>query len=82
MKKQYKILLANILTFISACLTIVCLFAVQGFTVQTIISLALAGFFSYITICFFKVENILRTTKYRVDNIQNTPNNNEYTMVA
>ena len=60
MKRQNKIYLANTLTVLAAFLTLICLFAMDGISVQTVIALVAAAGFGYLTSCFFKVENILR----------------------
>ena len=60
MKKQNKITLASGLTFLTAFATFMCLFAINGISVQTVIALCAAVFCGYLTSCFFKVENILR----------------------
>ncbi|MBE6894909.1 MAG: hypothetical protein E7483_04860 [Ruminococcaceae bacterium] len=60
MKRQNKILLASTLTVVTAFITLICLFAMNGISVQTVIALAAAAGCAYLTSCFFKVENILR----------------------
>lgn len=60
MKKQSKITLASTLTVFAAFATIMCLFAVNGITLQTAIAVTAAFGFAYLTTCFFKVENLLR----------------------
>ena len=60
MKRQNKILLANMLTGFAALATFICLFAMNGVSVQTVIALFAAAGCAYLTTCFFKVENILR----------------------
>ena len=60
MKKHSKITLANALTVISAFATFICLFAVNGITLQTAVAVAAALSCAYLTACFFKVENLLR----------------------
>ena len=60
MKRQNKIYLASTLTVLAAFLTLICLFAMDGISVQTVIALVAAAGFGYLTSCFFKVENILR----------------------
>ena len=60
MKRQNKIYLASTLTALAAFLTLICLFAMDGISVQTIVALVAAAGFGYLTSCFFKVENILR----------------------
>ena len=60
MTRQNKILLANALTVVAAFATLICLFAMNGISIQTVIALAAAAGCAYITVCFFKVENILR----------------------
>ena len=60
MKRQNKILLANTLTGFAALATFICLFAMNGVSVQTVIALVAAAGCAYLTSCFFKVENILR----------------------
>ena len=60
MKRQNKIYLASTLTVLAAFLTLICLFAMNGISVQTVIALVAAAGFGYLTSCFFKVENILR----------------------
>ena len=60
MTRQNKILLANALTVVAAFTTLICLFAMNGISLQTVIALAAAAGCAYITSCFFKVENILR----------------------
>ena len=60
MKKQNKIKLASGLTFLTAFATFMCLFAINGISLQTLVALCAAAFCAYLTNCFFKVENILR----------------------
>ncbi len=60
MKRQNKIYLASALTVLAAFFTLISLFAMDGISVQTVIALAAAAGFGYLTSCFFKVENILR----------------------
>lgn len=60
MKRQNKIYLASTLTVVTAFITMICLFAMNGISVQTFIALAAAAGCAYLTSCFFKVENILR----------------------
>ena len=60
MKKQNKIKLASGLTFLTAFATFMCLFAINGISIQTMVALSAAAFCGYLTSCFFKVENILR----------------------
>lgn len=60
MKRQNKIYLASTLTVLAAFATMICLFAMNGISMQTVIALVAAAGFAYLTSCFFKVENILR----------------------
>lgn len=60
MKKQSKITIASGLTVLAAFATFMCLFAMDGISVQTAVALFAAYGFAYLTVCFFKVENILR----------------------
>lgn len=60
MKRQNKITLANGLTVLAAFFTFMCLFAVNGISVQTVVALTAAYGFAYVTMCLFKVENLLR----------------------
>lgn len=60
MKKQNKIKLANNLTVMAAFATFMCLFAMDGISLQTLVALVAASGCAYLTSCFFKVENILR----------------------
>lgn len=60
MKRQNKITLVNGLTVLAAFFTFMCLFAIDGISVQTVVALAAAYGCAYITVCLFKVENILR----------------------
>lgn len=60
MKRQNKIYFASTLTVLAAFLTLICLFAMDGISVQTLLAIAAAAGFGYLTSCFFKVENILR----------------------
>lgn len=60
MKRQNKIVIANGLTVLAAFATLLCLFAVDGISLQTVIAVAAAYSFAHITVCLFKVENILR----------------------
>ena len=60
MKKENKILLASGLTVFTAFITLLCIFSVDGFSLQTLIAIAAAAFFAHITSCFFKIEQILR----------------------
>ncbi len=73
MKINNKVLLASMFTFTTAFITLMCLFAMNGFSFQTVVALASASFFAYLTKCFFKVENILR---YRQAKISVTHNSN------
>lgn len=84
MTKQYKIILANILTFTFAIMTIICLFAMKGFTSQTIIALVCAYIFGYMTMCFYRVENMLRITRFKTKRNKDNVNisKNEYNYVA
>lgn len=60
MKRQNKITLVSGLTVLAAFFTFMCLFAVDGISVQTVVALTAAYGCAYITMCLFKVENILR----------------------
>ncbi|MBE6888288.1 MAG: hypothetical protein E7484_07755 [Ruminococcaceae bacterium] len=60
MKKQSKITIANGMTVLAAFATFMCLFAINGITLQTVIAVTAACGCAYLTTCFFKVENILR----------------------
>lgn len=60
MKRQNKIILANGLTVLTAFTALLCLFAINGISMQTVVALAAAYSFAHITVCLFKVENILR----------------------
>ena len=60
MKRQNKIYIASTLTVLAAFTTMMCLFAMDGISMQTVIALVAAVGCGYLTSCFFKVENILR----------------------
>ena len=60
MKRQNKIYMANTLTALAAFATLMCLFAMNGISVQTVVAIVAASGCAYLTSCFFKVENILR----------------------
>ena len=60
MKKQSEITIASGMTVMAAFATFMCLFAINGVTMQTVIAVAAASGCAYLTACFFKVENILR----------------------
>ncbi len=84
MSKQYKIILANILTFIFAIMTIMCLFSLKGFSLQTIIALMCSYIFGYMTTCFYKIENMLRVTNFKSNRNKNDVNvyKDKYNYVA
>lgn len=60
MKKQIRITIANRMTVIAAFATFMCLFAINGITLQTAFALVAAMGCAYLTSCFFKVETLLR----------------------
>ncbi len=60
MKRQNKITLVNSLTILAAFFTFMCLFAIDGISIQTVVALAAAYGCAYLTMCFFKVETLLR----------------------
>ena len=60
MTRQNKIYIASTLTVIAAFATVICLFAMDGFSFRTVGAIAGAYFFAQLTVSFFKVENILR----------------------
>lgn len=74
MKKKSKITLANGLTVLAAFATFMCLFAINGITLQTVIALAAAFGCAYLTACFFNVETILR--KQRAAQLRKAKQNN------
>ncbi len=60
MTRQNKIYLASTLTVLAAFATVLCLFAMDGISLTTVVSVSAAAFFAKLTVSFFKVENILR----------------------
>lgn len=60
MKRQNKIYMASTFTVLAAFATLICLFAMDGISLQTAVAVMAAAGCAYLTSCFFKVENILR----------------------
>lgn len=60
MKRQNKIYMASTFTVLAAFATLICLFAMDGISLQTVIAVSAAAGCAHLTSCFFKVENILR----------------------
>ncbi|MBQ9846173.1 MAG: hypothetical protein IJO54_08865 [Oscillospiraceae bacterium] len=63
MTRQNRIYLASTLTVMAAFATLLCLFAINGITFTTVVAVMAAGFFAYLTVSFFKVENMLRAKR-------------------
>ena len=65
MTRQNKIYMATALTVLAAFATVLCLFAMDGFSLRTAVAIGGSYFFAQLTVSFFKVENILRAKRAR-----------------
>ncbi|MEG2082570.1 MAG: hypothetical protein RR011_05020 [Oscillospiraceae bacterium] len=67
MKIQHKIILVNILTVISAILTLVSFSAMQGISSATVVAIGIGIFFADLTFSLVKTENLLRIKMCKSD---------------
>ena len=63
MTRQNKIYLASTLTVLAAFATVLCLFAMDGISLTTVVAVSAAAFFAKLTVSFFKVENMHRAKR-------------------